>query len=193
MTVGGRYKWTPPRKAGGTPRVSTRFGLSVESDLMRDGTAEPFSRDQTVRRERGQENTHFSFSADHEQDWQPYPVDPYSIIRDDHAYIFSIYDGWCTKLVYLCLYSKKCQVPGTTSTPRGQPKCPLKIWSNIMKSLSVDRSYTGGLMLCVKFMQARDEHLSQTNIELAYYYHVGALKQIDSTPCCNRHHQRYLW
>ena len=59
----------------------TRFGLSVESDLMRDGTAEPFSRDQTVRRERGQENTHFSFSADHEQDWQPYPVDPYSITR----------------------------------------------------------------------------------------------------------------
>ena len=26
-------------------------------------------------------------SADHEQDWQPYPVDPYSAICDDHAYI----------------------------------------------------------------------------------------------------------
>ena len=28
--------------------------------------------------QRGQENIIFSCSADHEQDWQPYPVDPYS-------------------------------------------------------------------------------------------------------------------
>ena len=27
------------------------------------------------------------YSADHEQDWQPYPVDPYSVICDDHTYI----------------------------------------------------------------------------------------------------------
>ena len=26
-------------------------------------------------------------SADHEQDWQPYPVDTYSAICDDHTYI----------------------------------------------------------------------------------------------------------
>ena len=32
----------------------------------------------TLRRERGQGNIHFPCSADHEQDWQPYPVDPYS-------------------------------------------------------------------------------------------------------------------
>ena len=25
--------------------------------------------------------------ADHEQDWQPYPVDPHSAICDDHTYI----------------------------------------------------------------------------------------------------------
>ena len=29
-----------------------------------------------------------SCSADHEQDWQPYPVDPYSAICDDHTYIY---------------------------------------------------------------------------------------------------------
>ena len=29
----------------------------------------------------------FRCSADHEQDWQPYPVDPYSAICDDHTYI----------------------------------------------------------------------------------------------------------
>ena len=38
------------------------------SRLTRDGTAEPVSRDQILRRERGQENSHFPCSADLEQD-----------------------------------------------------------------------------------------------------------------------------
>ena len=48
------------------------------SRLTRDGTAEPVSLDQILRRERGLGNINFPCSADHEQDWQPYPVDPYS-------------------------------------------------------------------------------------------------------------------
>ena len=58
------------------------------SRLTRDGTAEPISRDQILRRERGQENIISSCSADQEQDWQPYPVDPYSCycICDDHTW-----------------------------------------------------------------------------------------------------------
>ena len=55
--------------------------------LTRDGTAEPVSRDQILRHARGQGNAHFPCSADHEQDWQPYPVDPYSAMCDDHTYI----------------------------------------------------------------------------------------------------------
>ena len=55
--------------------------------LTRDGTAESVSRGQILRHARGQENIHFPCSADHEQDWQPYPVDPYSAICDDHIYI----------------------------------------------------------------------------------------------------------
>ena len=61
------------------------------SRLTRDGTAEPVSPDQILRRGRGQGNIHFPCLADHEQDWQfffkPYPVDPYSAICDDHKYI----------------------------------------------------------------------------------------------------------
>ena len=58
------------------------------SRLTRDGTAEPVSRDQILRHARGQGNIHFPCSADHdEQDWQPYPVDPYSAICDDHTYM----------------------------------------------------------------------------------------------------------
>ena len=57
------------------------------SRLTRDGTAEPVSRDQILRHERGQGNIHFPCSAYHEQDWQPYPVDPYSCYMCDHTYI----------------------------------------------------------------------------------------------------------
>ena len=55
--------------------------------MTRDGTAEPVPRDLILRHARGQGNINFPYSADHEQDWQPYPVDPYSAICDDHTYI----------------------------------------------------------------------------------------------------------
>ena len=55
--------------------------------MTRDGAAEPVSRDQILRRERGQGNIIFPCSADHEEDWQPYPVDPYSCYMCDHTYI----------------------------------------------------------------------------------------------------------
>ena len=56
--------------------------------MENDEQAEPVSRDQIIlRRERGQVNVHFPCSADHQQDWQPYPVDPYSSICDGHIFI----------------------------------------------------------------------------------------------------------
>ena len=53
------------------------------SGLTRDGTAKPVSQDQILRRERGHGNMHFPSLANHEQDWQPYPVDPYSFYMCD--------------------------------------------------------------------------------------------------------------
>ena len=43
--------------------------------LTRDGTAKSVSRGHILTREGGQGKKHFPYSADHEQDWQPYPVD----------------------------------------------------------------------------------------------------------------------
>ena len=65
------------------------------SRLTRDKTTEPVSRDQILRHARGQGNINFPCSADHVQDWQPYPVDPYSAICDDHTYIhtYTIIEG----------------------------------------------------------------------------------------------------
>ena len=54
--------------------------------MMRGGTVEPVSRDQILRRERGEGNINSPCSADHEQDWQPYTVDAYSPISDDHTH-----------------------------------------------------------------------------------------------------------
>ena len=57
--------------------------MSMEmSKLTLDGTAEPVSKDQKLRRERGEGNIYFSCSASHEKDWQAYPVGPYSAICD---------------------------------------------------------------------------------------------------------------
>ena len=72
--------------------MNTRFILSMEmSRLTRDGTAELVWRDQILRRERGQGNVHFPCSADHEQDWQPYPIDLYSCYMCDYTYTSYIY------------------------------------------------------------------------------------------------------
>ena len=49
--------------------------------LTRDGMAKPVSRDHILRCEREQGNVYSSYSGDHEQDWQPYPVEPYSAIK----------------------------------------------------------------------------------------------------------------
>ena len=51
MAVDGINKWTPSWKAREIPRVSR---------LARDGTAEPVSREQIIRRERGQDKNIFS-------------------------------------------------------------------------------------------------------------------------------------
>ena len=67
-------------------KYSTRFSLSIEmSRLTRDGTAEPVSRAQILRRKRGQGIINFPCSVDHEQDWQPYPVGPSLAICDDYC------------------------------------------------------------------------------------------------------------
>ena len=57
----------------------------------RDGTGEPVSRDQVFRCERrhGFLSSSSSCSPYYEQDRQPYPVDLYSAIRDDHTFIHS--------------------------------------------------------------------------------------------------------
>ena len=79
------------------------------SRLTRDGTAEPVSRDQILRRERGQGNMKFPCSADHEQDWHPYPVDPYSY----HVSCVTIR----TRSPTCCVVSKLKQQTLTTQAP----------------------------------------------------------------------------
>ena len=89
------------------------------SKLTRDGTAEPVSRDQILRHARGQGNINFSCSADHEQDWQPYPVNPYSAICDDHTYIhtYSATVGFSPINIILLTLCDSIGVPGRVFVP----------------------------------------------------------------------------
>ena len=86
------------------------------SRLTRDGTAEPVSRDQILRHARGQGNVHFPCSADHEQDWQPYPVDPYSAICEDYTYIHTY------MVVYYILLHIGCKDKATIWYLNGFPE-----------------------------------------------------------------------
>ena len=70
------------------------------SRLTWHGTAEPDSRDQILRHVRGQGDINFPCSADDEQDWQPYPVDPYSAVCDDHTSIIRIHYYLQTRTTY---------------------------------------------------------------------------------------------
>ena len=88
--------------------VSTRFSLSMTmSRLTRDGTAEPVSRDQSFRRERGQGNIHFPCSAEHAQDWQLYPLGPCC-----SCYVFVF--------MYGHTYSRSMDQPGKVANPARQ-------------------------------------------------------------------------
>ena len=72
------------------------------SRLTRDGTAEPVSRDQILRNERGQGSIHFPYPTDHMQDWQPYPFDSLS------CYVFDL--TYCTSLMWrVCLAIYRAQ------------------------------------------------------------------------------------
>ena len=55
------------------------------SRLTRDGTAEPVSRDQFLRHERGQEIFIFPVQLTTCRTLQPYPVDPYVRTYDVHV------------------------------------------------------------------------------------------------------------
>ena len=77
--------------------VSTRFILSMENEQVDAGRDCRTRLASILRRERGQENIHFPCSADHEQDWQPYPVDPsscYLYVSDDFTLIHTYKDDF---------------------------------------------------------------------------------------------------
>ena len=83
------------------------------SRLTRDGTAEPVSRDQILRRceQRGKGNIRFPCSADHDQDyWQPYQVDHLLLlvhICDDYTHIHTLIMRtclWLTSMKQACLH-----------------------------------------------------------------------------------------
>ena len=76
---------TPPRKVEGIPSVSTMFILSVDNkqeDAVRDCRTRLLRPDSRARTETGKKTVSFPYSADHEKDWQPFPVGQYFAISE---------------------------------------------------------------------------------------------------------------
>ena len=88
----GRIKVSSVHVATSTTHLSfspTEYGENKKDDAGWDGRtrlARPNSQARTGSG--GKKNL---CSDDHEQDWQPYPVDPYSARGDDHTYINTTY------------------------------------------------------------------------------------------------------
>ena len=58
-------------------QIHPEYRDDEQTDAGRDCRTR-LARPRTLRRKRGQGDIHFLCSADHEQDWQPYPVDLFS-------------------------------------------------------------------------------------------------------------------
>ena len=105
-----------------------------EADAGRDGRTHLARPNSQARARTGKK--YFPCSADHEQDWQPYLVDPYSAICDDHtqreAYLVTLTDR-CSFLwvsgqrgtIAKSMYEKHLCVVALTSIERGTQFFPL--------------------------------------------------------------------
>ena len=129
------------------------------SRLTRDGTAEPVSRDQILRHARRQGNINFPCSADHEQDWQPYPVDPYSAICDDHTYIvlgFTYFiKSRARSLRNLLVSGNECGRVFPAGVGPGSPSRDAANWLPSRFSLSVETRRRYGWLRMMVFPGAR--------------------------------------
>ena len=76
------------RNPGSKHQIQPEYG--EQADAGRDGRTRLLARP-ILGRKRGQETIRFPRSTDHEQDWQPYSVDPFLAIRDYHTYILHTY------------------------------------------------------------------------------------------------------
>ena len=84
------------------------------SKLTRDETAQPVSRDEILKYERGQGNIHFPCSANHKQDWQRYTVDALLLlyVMIIHTFINIL----PRELVYTLLYLDMSSPPPVSVT-----------------------------------------------------------------------------
>ena len=84
MDAAGEHRRNPANKH----HIQPEYG-DAQADAGRFyGATKAVSRDQVLRPEQGQGIIHSHCSADDEQDWQPYPVDPYSCYVFGYTQIF---------------------------------------------------------------------------------------------------------
>ena len=86
-------------------------------------TAEPVSRDQILRHARGQGNINFPWSANHEHDWQPYPVDPCCYMW--WPYLHTYIQNWHMFVLHTTCLKMCLKKNLNASRPSEHPSTPL--------------------------------------------------------------------
>ena len=72
-------------------RSQSRKGVeNGQTDAGGDGRTSIFSQIRILRSERGQGKNHLPCSADHNQNWQPHPVDPCSALYHGNIFIHPV-------------------------------------------------------------------------------------------------------
>ena len=113
-------------------QIQPEYG-DEQADAGRDGwtrLARPNSQTRT-----GTGEYYFPCSADHEQDWQPYPVDPYSAICDDHTYT----------LMYILLFTQ-APIPVCLDGTIIGSSTVLVIMYWLCMVINISVQYSGGLL-----------------------------------------------
>ena len=98
-------------------QIQPEYG-DEQADAGRGCRTRLVSPNSQARTETGSKNKHFPCSADHEQDWQPYPVDRCSAISYNHKYMHSA----CVSFILFVLFPfrvSRNRAIGTTSQRNG--------------------------------------------------------------------------
>ena len=106
------------------------------SRLTPDETAEYVSRNQILRHEPGQRNISFPCSADHEQDWQPCPVDPYSCLA-----------------IYICVTIQHTYIPGTYKDKMRHSTIIFKARHRPTLNLSTNSSFSTSSVMLINLVR----------------------------------------
>ena len=151
-----------------------------------DAGAEHVTRDQIFRRKRGQGCIQIPCSADHKQDGQLYPVDPYSAIicdgkKNTLTVVLDLYTRYCTMLVYSTHSTNGLQPLVTDSIVASLPQRQ-KSHVNLTQQVTNDYTYYRTLLYVSFTIVGRQTYLAPTAVAAAVVVLASHIQRVACQP-----------